>query len=46
MKDSKIRALVIIPSKMDSTRVKNKNLRIISGQTFIDTIIYWMSILI
>lgn len=36
MKDSKIRALVIIPSKMDSTRVKNKNLRIISGQTLLE----------
>ena len=36
MKDSKIRALVIIPSKMDSTRVKNKNLRIIAGQTLLE----------
>ena len=31
-----IRALVIIPAKMDSTRVKNKNLRIIAGQTLLE----------
>ena len=33
---SKIRGLVIIPSKMDSTRVKNKNLRIIAGKTLLE----------
>jgi len=32
----KIRGLVIIPSKMDSTRVKNKNLRIIAGKTLLE----------
>jgi CMP-2-keto-3-deoxyoctulosonic acid synthetase len=31
-----IRALVIIPAKMDSTRVKNKNLRIIAGKTLLE----------
>ena len=36
MKDSKIRALVIIPAKTDSKRLKNKNLRIISGQTLLE----------
>ena len=33
---SKIRALVIIPAKTDSTRLKNKNLRIISGKTLLE----------
>ena len=36
MKDSKIRALVIIPAKTDSKRLKNKNLRIIAGQTLLE----------
>lgn len=36
MKDSKIRALVIIPAKTDSTRLKNKNLRIIAGKTLLE----------
>ena len=33
---NKIRALVIIPAKTDSTRLKNKNLRIISGKTLLE----------
>jgi len=36
MKDSKIRALVIIPAKTDSKRLKNKNLRIIAGKTLLE----------
>tara|TARA_Y100001973_G_scaffold9657_1_gene13131 strand:- start:882 stop:1571 length:690 start_codon:yes stop_codon:yes gene_type:complete len=31
-----IKALVIIPAKMDSTRVKNKNLRIIADKTLLE----------
>jgi len=36
-----IKALIIIPAKIDSTRLKKKNLRIIAGKTLLEhTIIY------